>query len=121
MLSSMSPTIVVRDGKLLMATGSPGGRTIISTVLLTILNVVDFQMSAQAAVDAPRFHHQWLPDRIQYERGKFPAETIEWLRQRGHMLSDVGVQGVAEIIVVNGNQLEPGVDRRASDSGAAGW
>jgi gamma-glutamyltranspeptidase/glutathione hydrolase len=121
MLSSMTPTIVVRDGKLLMVTGSPGGRTIINTVLLTILNVVDFQMNAQQAVDAPRFHHQWLPDQIQFERGRFSSETIKWLRQHGHTLSESGAQGAAEIIVVNGDKLEAGIDHRASDSGAAGW
>ncbi len=64
MLSSMSPTIVAKDGKLFMVTGSPGGRTIINTVLMTILNVIDFGMNAQQAVDGPRIHHQWLPDRI---------------------------------------------------------
>jgi gamma-glutamyltranspeptidase/glutathione hydrolase len=121
MLSSMTPTIVVRDGKLLMVTGSPGGRTIINTVLLTVLNVVDFQMKAQEAVDAPRFHHQWLPDRIQFERRGIAEETIAWLRKRGHTMSEVGAQGVAEIIIVNGENLEAGVDHRASDSGAAGW
>ena len=63
MLSSMTPTILTKDGKLFMVTGSPGGRTIINTVLTTILNVVDFKMGAQDAVDAGRFHHQWLPDR----------------------------------------------------------
>jgi gamma-glutamyltranspeptidase / glutathione hydrolase len=121
MLSSMTPTIVTRDGKLLMVTGSPGGRTIINTVLLTILNVVDFDMGAQAAVDAPRFHHQWLPDRIQFERRGLPTNVIESLRKRGHILSEGGLQGAAEIIVVRDNQLEAGADRRASDSGAAGW
>jgi gamma-glutamyltranspeptidase / glutathione hydrolase len=68
MLSSMTPTILARDGRLAMVTGSPGGRTIINTALLTILNVVDFGMNAQEAVDAGRFHHQWLPDRITVER-----------------------------------------------------
>jgi gamma-glutamyltranspeptidase / glutathione hydrolase len=122
MLSSMTPTIVVRDGKVLMVTGTPGGRTIINTVLLTILNVIDFEMSARAAVDAPRFHHQWLPDRIQLERGAFSEQTRTALRQRGHVLSEVGVQGAAQVIVVSRNGiLETGVDRRASDSGAAGW
>ena len=121
MLSSMTPTMVVRDGKLLMVTGSPGGRTIINTVLLTILNVVDFGMDAQQAVNAPRFHHQWLPDQIQIERGRFPAQTVKWLREHGHTVTEVGLQGIAEIIVVNGNELEAGVDHRASDSGAAGW
>ena len=64
MLSSMSPTIVAKDGKLFMVTGSPGGRTIINTVLMTILDVIDFGMNAQEAVDAGRIHHQWLPDRL---------------------------------------------------------
>lgn len=122
MLSSMTPTIVARDGQLLMVTGSPGGRTIINTVLLTILNVVDFEMGAQAAVDAPRFHHQWLPDRIQYERGSFSGAVIQALRLRGHTLTESGSQGAAEIIVVNGaGKLEAGADKRAADSGAAGW
>jgi gamma-glutamyltranspeptidase/glutathione hydrolase len=121
MLSSMTPTILVRDGKLLMVTGSPGGRTIINTVLLSILNVVDFQMRAQQAVDARRFHHQWLPDRIQFERGGFSSTTTQWLRERGHTLSEVNAQGVAEIIVVNDGKLDAGVDHRSSDSGAAGF
>jgi gamma-glutamyltranspeptidase/glutathione hydrolase len=122
MLSSMTPTIVVQDGRLLMVTGSPGGRTIINTVLLTILNVVDFEMGAQAAVDAPRFHHQWLPDRIQFERGNFSGGLIQSLRERGHTLSESSPQGAAEIIVVNrAGKLEAGVDKRAADSGAAGW
>ncbi len=121
MLSSMTPTIVARDGKLLMVTGSPGGRTIINTVLLTILNVVDFDMNAQEAVNALRFHHQWLPDGIQVERGGLSAEAVKWLRQRGHTVSESGSQGAAEIIVVNGDKLDAGIDHRASDSGAAGW
>lgn len=121
MLSSMTPTIVVDDGKLLMVTGSPGGRTIINTVLLTILNVIDFRMNAQDANDAPRFHHQWLPDRILVERGRFSSNTLDWLRARGHTVTEGGSQGAAQIIVVNGDKLETGIDRRASDSGAAGY
>ena len=122
MLSSMTPTIVTRDGKLLMVTGSPGGRTIINTVLLTIVNVVDFRMDAQAAVDAPRFHHQWMPDRIQFERGGWPEHVVGSLRNRGHVMNEAGPQGAAEIIVVTPNNLlEAGMDRRASDSGAAGF
>ncbi len=122
MLSSMTPTIVVRDGKLLMVTGSPGGRTIINTVLLTVLNVVDFEMNAQAAVDAPRFHHQWLPAQIQFERGGFSANVMQGLRERGHGLRETGAQGAAQVIVVNGTgTLDTGADRRAHDSAAAGW
>jgi gamma-glutamyltranspeptidase/glutathione hydrolase len=76
MLSSMAPTILVKDGTLFMVTGSPGGRTIINTVLLTILAAVDFGLTAQDVVDAPRFHHQWLPDRIQHERnGSRPTRS----------------------------------------------
>ena len=68
MLSSMSPTIISKDGQLFMVTGTPGGRTIINTVLTTILNVIDYGMNAQEAVDAGRMHHQWLPDRLSVER-----------------------------------------------------
>jgi gamma-glutamyltranspeptidase / glutathione hydrolase len=122
MLSSMSPTIVARDGQLLMVTGSPGGRTIINTVIMTLLNVIDFGMNAQEAVDAGRIHHQWLPDRLSVERFGFSADTINQLKTMGHDVREVGGQGVAEVIVFNqkDNMLEGGVDRRASDGGAAG-
>ena len=121
MLSSMSPTIVAKDGRLYMVTGSPGGRTIINTVLQTILNVVDFGMNAQEAVDAGRFHHQWLPDRITYERFSLSPDTVAALRAKGHEVTQGGNQGVAEVIVYNEaeNVLEGGVDRRQPDGGAA--
>jgi len=122
MLSSMSPTIVAKDGQLFMVTGSPGGRTIINTVLMTILNVVDFGMNAQEAVDAGRIHHQWLPDRISMERFGFSADAMKTLQGMGHTISEGGNQGVAEVIVFNQkeNMLEGGLDRRAPDGGAAG-
>ncbi len=122
MLSSMSPTIVAKDGQLLMVTGSPGGRTIINTVLMTILNVIDFGMNAQEAVDAGRMHHQWLPDRLSMERFGFSADTIATLKNMGHTVTEAGNQGVAEVIVFNqkDNMLEGGMDRRAPDGGAAG-
>ena len=121
MLSSMSPSILARDGKLFMVTGSPGGRTIINTVLMTILNVVDFGMNAQEAVDAGRMHHQWLPDRLNMERYGFSADTIAKLKAMGHTVNEQGGQGVAEVIVVDKDGfLEGGVDRRAPDGGAAG-
>jgi gamma-glutamyltranspeptidase/glutathione hydrolase len=121
MLSSMTPAILAKDGKVFMVTGSPGGRTIINTVLLTILNVVDFRMNAQEAVDAPRFHHQWLPDRIVYERNGLSADTLTLLTRRGHELATSERQGAAEVIVYNHDEdvLEGGVDRRVPD-GAAG-
>jgi gamma-glutamyltranspeptidase/glutathione hydrolase len=122
MLSSMSPTIVAKDGQLFMVTGSPGGRTIINTVLMTLLNVIDFGMNAQEAVDAGRIHHQWLPDRLSMERYGFSADTISQLKAMGHNVAEVGGQGVAEVIVFNqkDNLLEGGVDKRQADGGAAG-
>jgi gamma-glutamyltranspeptidase/glutathione hydrolase len=123
MLSSMTPTILAKDGQLFMVTGSPGGRTIINTVLLTILNVVDFGMNAQEAVDAARFHHQWLPDRISFERNGFSPDTLALLKARRHQLLAGGAQGVAEAIVLNvrDKKLEGGCDRRAPDGGAIGY
>ncbi len=123
MLSSMTPTIITKDGALFMVTGSPGGRTIINTVLHTILNVIDHGMNAQEAVDAARFHHQWLPDRIVFERNGLSPDTIAILKSRGHTLTPTGAQGVAEVIIVDARtgKLNGGVDRRAPDGGAAGF
>ena len=122
MLSSMSPTIIAKDGQLFMVTGTPGGRTIINTVLTTILNVIDYGMNAQEAVDAGRIHHQWLPDSLSVERYGFSADTLRMLREMGHKVEEGGNQGAAQIIVFNqkDNMLEGGVDRRPSDGGAAG-
>ena len=122
MLSSMTPTILARDGKPFLVVGSLGGRTIINTVLLTILNVVDFGMNVQQAIDAPRFHHQWLPDRIQHERFGLSPDTIALLKAKGHQLHEVDSQGVAQGILydVKGNLLEGGTDRRAPDGAAIG-
>jgi gamma-glutamyltranspeptidase/glutathione hydrolase len=122
MLSSMTPTILSKDGRLFMVTGSPGGRTIINTVLMTILNVVDFGMNVQDAVDAARFHHQWLPDTVQYERYGLSPDTIALLQAKGHQMQAIGSQGVAEAIVYNEkeDQLEGGCDRRAPDGAAVG-
>jgi len=122
MLSSMTPAILARDGRLFMVTGSPGGRTIINTVLETIVDVVDFGMNAQEAVDAPRFHHQWLPDQISYEKYGLSADTVAELQKRGHKLEAGGAQGVAQVIVYSSKEdvLEGGSDRRASDGAAVG-
>jgi gamma-glutamyltranspeptidase/glutathione hydrolase len=122
MLSSMSPTIIAKDGKLFMVTGTPGGRTIINTVLGTILNVIDHGMNAQEAVDAGRIHHQWLPDRINYEDIGFSPDTIALLKKMGHTVQQGGNQGACQVIVVNQQDgwLEGGLDRRAADGGAAG-
>ena len=119
MLSSMTPTILAKDGNLAMVTGTPGSRTIINTVLLTILNVVDFGMNAQEAVDSGRFHHQWLPDRINYEKFAFSPDTVALLKAKGHEMREGDSQGVAEVIVVDQETktLEGGLDRRQSDGG----
>jgi gamma-glutamyltranspeptidase/glutathione hydrolase len=123
MLSSMTPTIVTREGRLFMLTGSPGGRTIINTVLQTIVNVIDHGMNAQAAVDAGRIHHQWLPDVLHHERQMFSPDTLALLRGLGHQLEERRIQGIAEVIVVNPDDgvLEGGVDRRFPDGGAIGY
>ena len=123
MLSSMTPTIVAKDGHLVMVTGSPGGRTIINTVLHTILNVIDFGMNVQQAVDAPRFHHQWLPDEILYERHGLSPDTIALLEARGHRLVPHERQGAAHAIVLDAEAdvLEGAADRRRADSRAIGY
>jgi gamma-glutamyltranspeptidase/glutathione hydrolase len=114
MLSSMTPTIVARDGRFVMATGSPGGRTIINTVLLTILNVLDFGMNIQEAVDAPRLHHQWLPDETRYERWGLSPDTLALLERMGHTMVETRVQGAVSAIYYNAHEdvLEAAEDRR---------
>jgi gamma-glutamyltranspeptidase/glutathione hydrolase len=124
MLSSMTPTIVEKDGAPFMVVGSPGGRTIINTVLQALVNVIDFGMNIQEAIDAPRLHHQWLPDRIQHERFALSPDTMALLAARGHALWESPYpQGAAQGIVVNAKDgvLEGGFDRRSSESAAVGW
>lgn len=122
MLSSMTPTIVARDGNLLMVTGSPGGRTIINTVLLTLVNVIDFGMNIQEAVDAPRLHHQWLPDETRYERWGLSPDTLALLRARGHQMVETRVQGAVSAIYHDGkNDLLEGAEDRRRTSAAVGF
>ena len=100
-LSSMTPTILDRDGRLYMVSGSPGGPRIISTTLLTILNVVDWKMDPQAAVAAPRFHHQWDPNRLRVEP-EVSDVVIEALETRGHDVERSSRHwSAAEVIVVD--------------------
>jgi len=110
-LSSMSPTIVLRDGKLYAVLGSPGGPTIINTVLEVIVNLVDFKLNVADAVDAPRFHHQWMPDNLQVERG-FSPDTIDRLRACGHEVEVIPAQGEVAAIAINGDWLEGAADPR---------
>lgn len=102
MLSSMTPTIVLKEGKPFLVVGSPGGATIITTVGQVIVNVVDFKMTIQEAIDAPRVHHQWLPDQLMYEERALSDDTIENLRAMGYMLHmREGTTGLAEGIVID--------------------
>jgi gamma-glutamyltranspeptidase/glutathione hydrolase len=99
-LSSMTPTILLRDGKLSFVTGSPGGPTIISATLLSILNWMRIGMEPQVAINAPRFHHQWLPDRILLEQA-FPDSLESTLNARGHATHRVGHIGLVNAIAVD--------------------
>ncbi len=114
MLSSMTPTIVVKDGKPFMVIGTPGGTTIITTVMQVICNVVDFGMNIQEAIDAPRIHHQWSPDVTYYERRGLSSDTIEKLEAIGQNLQQRrGTSGLAEGIIIDN---EKGFFYGASDS-----
>jgi gamma-glutamyltranspeptidase/glutathione hydrolase len=122
MLSSMSPAIVARDGELVAVVGSPGGRTIINTVLQVIVNLIDFRMPVQGAVDASRAHHQWLPDRLSIEAdGVTPAVQAQ-LEAMGHTVRVGGRQGTAHSIGVDVvTRVRTGApDARDRDAGAAG-
>lgn len=125
MLSSMCPTVVRRGGKTLLVTGSPGGRTIINTVLGVVVNVVDFNLDLRDAVDSPRLHHQWLPDQVRYEpllAEEHPAALVQ-LRKLGHRLTDRPMkQGDAHTIWIDpaGGELLAAPDRRISGS-ASGY
>ena len=123
MLSSMTPTIIAKDGQPFMVTGTPGGRTIINTVLQTILNVVDFGMNAQEAVDAGRIHHQWLPDEVWFERFSLSPDTVEILKGLGHTVVEKRWPSAAQVIVVDRDHrtLEGGFDKRVPDGAAVGY
>ena len=123
MLSSMTPTILVRDGKPLLVIGTPGGRTIINTVLQIVIGVVDFGMNIQEAIDMARIHHQWLPDELRYEENGISPDTLTLLEAYGHRLKKVGSQGSAHGIVYDPETdlLEGGADRRSPDSAAIGY
>ncbi len=121
MLSSMTPTIVLKNNKPYLVLGAPGGSRIITAVLQVMLNVIDFGMNVQEAIDAPRFHHQWKPDRLEMEKG-FSPDTIALLRARGHEIDadrPVVVARVEAILCADG-WLQGGQDGRGSGK-AAGY
>jgi len=110
-LSSMTPTMLTRGGKLELVVGTPGGPTIINSVLQVIVNVLDFGMNVQDAVDFPRIHHQWLPDQLVMERG-FSPDTIALLKARGHQVRIVGGMGEVAAIQARDGWLEGAADPR---------
>ena len=116
MLSSMTPTILERDGKLFMVVGTPGGSTIITSVFQTILNVTEFDMDMQEAVSAPRFHHQWLPDEIFIDKTAFSDSVRNILTQKGYKLTERGPWGrVDGILIKEDGSYEGGADPRGDD------
>ncbi|BAO77074.1 gamma-glutamyltransferase [Winogradskyella sp. PG-2] len=119
MLSSMTPTIVEKDGELYMSVGTPGGSTIITSVLQTILNVHDFELTMQEAVDAPRFHNQWLPDEIRMEPNSFSPDLIKQLETKGYIvnLERTPIIGKVDgILMLEDGTLEGGADKRGDDT-----
>jgi gamma-glutamyltranspeptidase/glutathione hydrolase len=122
MLSSQAPTLVLKEGRVHVVTGSPGGRTIPNTTLWVVLNLVEFGLSAREAVDGPRTHHQWFPDRLSLEGRGWPDATRASLSALGHHLGTTEHQGNANTIVVDPShrQLYGVADHRRATSRASG-
>ncbi len=121
MLSSMTPTIVEENGKLKMVVGTPGGSTIITSVLQNILNVTEYKMGMQESVDQPRFHHQWLPDVVRMEPNGFNEETKSKLETLGYKIlerNSLIIGRVDAILVLPNGKLEAGADKRGDDAAA---
>jgi gamma-glutamyltranspeptidase/glutathione hydrolase len=123
MLSSMTPTIIAKDGVPLFATGTPGGKTIINTTLQTILNVIDFEMSIAESIEAGRLHHQWLPDVTALEADSFSVDTLAIYESYGHQLREVGSIGSAMGVYRDSETgvMSGAADSRAADGGAVSY
>ncbi len=104
MLSSMTPTIILKDGNPFMVAGSPGGGRIITSVFLTIVNIIDFRMSLDSAIDKPRFHHQWQPEYLQYETGAFDDDVLAKLIEKGQQVKQISDYGRVEAILIDWNK-----------------
>lgn len=120
MLSSMTPTIIERNGRLYMVVGTPGGSTIITSVFQAILNVIEFDQTMQQAVSSKRFHHQWLPDEVDYEAGAFSPEVLELLKVKNYHMVPYGNYGRVDAILITKDGLQGGADPRGDDT-AVGW
>jgi gamma-glutamyltranspeptidase / glutathione hydrolase len=120
MLSSMTPTILLKDNKVFLVVGTPGGTTITTSVFQTIVNLVDFNLSLDEAINSPKFHHQWLPDQIRVEKD-FPAELIRQLEMAGHTVKTAGPIGRTDAIIAlpSGNYF--GVGDKRGDDAAIGY
>ena len=121
MLSSMTPTIIMKDDKPFMVIGSPGGSTIITSVLQTILNVIDFEMNIYDAIAAPKIHHQWFPDQIDYEKPALTEDTYKNLITRGYKLNEVKSLGRMEGIIIDSSKTFFGSSDPRGFGKAAGW
>ena len=119
MLSSMTPTLVLKNSKPFIVVGTPGGTTIPTSVYQTLVNILEFGMNASDAVNKSKFHHQWVPDEVFVEQG-FDVNVRKALKNMGYKVTERGAIGKVELIKISGKQLESVADGRGDDS-VAGW
>ena len=115
MLSSMTPTIVLKNNKPFLVIGTPGGTTIPTSVCQGIINIIDFSMSASDAINKPKFHHQWLPDDVMIEKD-FNPETKKQLESMGYKIKVSGAWSATEVIKIVNGKKETAADKRGDDS-----